>query len=108
MEIENGNNDLGGINLKPFYQREYKFTRKDESLLIESLLAGIPMSTIYLASDTTRVPHVSNVIDGQHRLLVVYRFLNNKFSLTGLEKYKFLNGMRFFELPPEIQNKLFY
>lgn len=108
MEIEMSEKNQGGINLKPFYQREYKFTRKDESLLIESLLAGIPIPTIYLASDTTKVPHVSNVIDGQHRLMSVYRFVNNKFQLTGLEKYKHLNDKRFYELSPALQNKLLY
>ncbi|MDP1471884.1 DUF262 domain-containing protein [Priestia megaterium] len=108
MEIDNGNINEGGINLKPFYQREYKFTRKDESLLIESLLAGIPIPTIYLASDTSKIPHVSNVIDGQHRLYSVYRFLNGKFKLTDLAKYKSLNGLKFNELAPEIQNKLYY
>jgi hypothetical protein len=108
MEIDNGNDGQGGINLKPYYQREYKFSRKDESLLIESLLAGIPIPTIYLASDTTIVPHISNVIDGQHRLMAVHRFINNKFSLTGLEKYSFLNDKKFNELNPTIQNKLLY
>lgn len=108
MEIDNAYEGTGGINLKPFYQRDYKFTRKDESLLIESLLAGIPVPTIYLASDTTKVPHISNVIDGQHRLFAVYRFINNKFSLTGLEKYEFLNNKKFNELNPTIQNKLLY
>lgn len=108
MEIDNGGEGQGGINLKPYYQREYKFTRKDESLLIESLLAGIPIPTIYLASDTTRVPHVSNVIDGQHRLMAVHKFINNKFTLTGLEKYDFLNGKKFNDLNPTIQNKLLY
>ncbi|WP_338844287.1 DUF262 domain-containing protein [Clostridium perfringens] len=108
MEIDNASEGQGGINLKPYYQREYKFTRKDESLLIESLLAGIPIPTIYLASDTTRVPHVSNVIDGQHRLMAVHKFINNKFALTGLEKYYFLNGKKFNDLNPTIQNKLLY
>lgn len=108
MEIDNGGEGQGGINLKPYYQREYKFTRKDESLLIESLLAGIPIPTIYLASDTTRVPHVSNVIDGQHRLMAVHKFINNKFTLIGLEKYSFLNGKKFNDLNPTIQNKLLY
>jgi hypothetical protein len=64
-EIDLGNNDTGGINLKPFYQRDYKFTKKDESLLIESLLGGIPIPVIYLASDTSKIPHISNVIDGR-------------------------------------------
>ncbi|MGO5065563.1 MULTISPECIES: DUF262 domain-containing protein [unclassified Clostridium] len=107
-EIELGNTGQGGINLKPFYQREYKFTRKDESLLIESLLGGIPVPVIYLASDISKVPHISNVIDGQHRLLAVYRFLNNEFPLTGLKKFKQLEKCYFNDLHTSIQNKLLY
>ena len=107
-EINLGNEGKGGINLKPFYQREYKFTRKDESLLIESLLGGIPIPVIYLASDTSIVPHVSNVIDGQHRLMAVYRFLTNKFSLTGLKKYTELENLYFNDLHSSIKNKLLY
>lgn len=107
-EIELGNKSQGGINLKPFYQREYKFTKKDESLLIESLLGGIPIPVIYLASDTSKIPHVSNVIDGQHRLMAVYRFLNNEFALTGLNKFTQLDGLFFKQLHPTIQNKLLY
>lgn len=105
-EINLGDENKGGINLKPFYQREYKFTKKDESLLIESLLGGIPIPIIYLASDTSKVPHVSNVIDGQHRLFAVYRYMTNKFPLTGLTKYSELNGYYFDKLHPTIQNKL--
>ena len=107
-QIESGNKKKGGINLKPFYQREYKFTRKDESLLMESLLGGIPIPIIYMASDTSKIPHVTNVIDGQHRLMAVYRFLDNKFKLTGLQKYEELNDLHFRDLHPTIQNKLKY
>lgn len=107
-EIKLGNEKKGGINLKPFYQREYKFTKKDESLLIESLLGGIPIPIIYLASDTSCVPHITNVIDGQHRLMAVNRFLNNEFALTGLKKFDKLNGFFFRQLHPSIQNKLLY
>lgn len=107
-QITAGNNGEGGINLKPFYQREYKFTRKDESLLMESLLGGIPIPVIYMASDTSKIPHVSNVIDGQHRLMAVFRYLENRFKLTGLEKYKELNGLSFQELHPTVQSKFKY
>lgn len=108
QEIDLGNKNQGGINLKPFYQREYKFTKKDESLLIESLLGGIPIPVIYLASDTSKVPHISNVIDGQHRLMAVHRFLNNQFALTGLKKFTQLDGLYFKQLHATIQNKLLY
>jgi hypothetical protein len=107
-QIKEGNKGNGGINLKPFYQRDYKFTRKDESLLMESLLGGIPIPVIYMASDTSKIPHVTNVIDGQHRLMAVFRFLDNKFKLTGLQKYEELNDLHFRDLHPTIQNKLKY
>ena len=99
-------NKEGGIKLKPFYQRDYKFTREDESLLIESLLLGIPIPTIYTASNSRSNILYFNVIDGQHRLRAVYRFLNNKFPLEGLEKLSNLNGLTFIELPAEIRNEL--
>ncbi|WP_028591463.1 DUF262 domain-containing protein [Paenibacillus massiliensis] len=107
-EIEAGIKGEGGINLDPEYQREYKFTEKDESLLIESILIGIPIPVIYLSSDITKVPHIANVIDGQHRLRAVYRFLTDKFKLKGLDHLKDLNDRKFTELPPETRNKLLF
>lgn len=107
-EIYNASKGGSGIKLDPEYQREYKFTQKDESLLIESILMGIPIPVIYLSSDICKVPHVANVIDGQHRLRAVYRFLDNKFALKGLEKIKELNDKKFKDLDNETQNKLLY
>ncbi|MBU2708457.1 DUF262 domain-containing protein [Zooshikella marina] len=105
-EIDAGKAEQGGIKLRPFYQRDYKFTKKDESFLIESLLMGIPIPTIYLASDTSKFPHISNVIDGQHRLRAIHRFINNEYLLSGLEKMPDLNGLYFEDLPVELKNKL--
>ena len=105
-EIDLGKAGEGGIRLKPFYQREYKFTKKDESFLIESLLMGIPIPTIYLASDTSVYPPVSNVIDGQHRLRAIHRFINGDFQLVGLEKLKEINKKYFNDLSVELKNKL--
>src|SRR5699024_9983941 len=53
-------------------------------------------------------PYVANVIDGQHRLRAIYRFLNNQFHLKGLNFYPEYNDLKFKELPQEIQNKLLY
>lgn len=107
-DIDSALKGEGGIRLDPEYQRDYKFTQIDESLLIESLLMNIPIPVIYLSSDTRQIPYTANVIDGQHRLRAVYRFLKNKFALKGLEIYKELNDKKFQELVPELQNKLLY
>ena len=107
-EIDSALKGGAGIRLDPEYQREYKFTKEDESLLIESLLLGIPIPVIYLSSDTTKVPYIANVIDGQHRLRAVYRFIKDEFQLCNLAKINELNGFKFSELSPELQNGLLY
>lgn len=98
----------GGIEVEPEYQREYKFTTADESLLIESFLLGIPVPSIYLSADASSELFCYRVIDGHHRLLAIYRFVNNKFPLQKLEKLKQLNTMYFEDLPVYIQNILLY
>jgi hypothetical protein len=107
-EIDSALKNEGGINLDPEYQREYKFTVLDESLLIESILMNIPIPIIYLSSDIRKEPYIANVIDGQHRLRAVYRFINNQFALKGLEIYKSLNDSKFKDLSLELRNKLLH
>jgi len=107
-EIDSALQGDSGIKLDPEYQREYKFTQADESLLIESLLMNIPIPVIYLSSNINSVPYIANVIDGQHRLRAVYRFLKDKFALKGLEIYSYLNDHKFSQLPDGIKNKLLH
>lgn len=107
-EINKGLKREGGIRLDPEYQREYKFSIYDESLLIESLLIGIPIPIIYLSSDITKIPYMSNVIDGQHRLRAIYRFVNNVFCLKGLEKLEEYNDKYFKDLQNEVQAELLH
>lgn len=105
--IEKGEKgEAGGIKLKPFYQRDYKFNEEDESLLMESILLGIPIPTIYTASNSRSNIHYYNVIDGQHRLRAVYRFLCGQYKLKGLEHLEEYNNMKFENLPTEIKNEL--
>lgn len=81
--------------LNPVYQRRYVWDDKKASKLVESLLINVPIPVCYLAeeADGTR-----STIDGQQRLRSLFRFLNNEFSLRGLEVLAELNGRRFHEL----------
>lgn len=56
--------DDGEIITDPDYQRDFVYTQKQSSKLIESMLIGIPIPTVYLCqeADETR-----SVIDGQQR-----------------------------------------
>lgn len=108
-EIERGcRAEKGGIILNPDYQREYKFGNKRASQIIESILLGIPIPTIYLASDTKNQNIGYNVIDGQHRLKSIYDFIKNGYALNGLEKIPEFNGKYFDNLDIEEKNTLEY
>ncbi len=85
----------GHLHLRPVYQRDYVWDNKKASKLVESLLINVPIPVCYLAeeSDGTR-----SVIDGQQRLRSLVRYLDNQFSLTGLEVLNELNRRRFHKL----------
>lgn len=97
-----------GIILDPIYQREYKFTGKKESSIIESLILNIPIPVIYLSQDIEQDIIVFNMIDGMHRCKSIHRFVKDEYKLTGLKILKELNGCKFSTLPKKEQNKLLY
>ncbi|WP_326511505.1 DUF262 domain-containing protein [Clostridium intestinale] len=85
----------GSIIIAPDYQREYRFKLEDEVKLIESVLLGIPIPPIFLATDKYKGVRVKNVVDGQHRLRALHRFYNNSFKLDGLDLLENMNGNSF-------------
>lgn len=88
----------GSIIIAPDYQREYRFKLEDEVKLIESVLLGIPIPPIFLATDKYKGVRVKNVVDGQHRLRALHRFYNNSFRLEGLDLLEDMNGKKFEDL----------
>lgn len=91
------------IKLRPEYQRRLRWTTKQKSLLIESLLLNVPVPPVFLyENDLARY----EVMDGQQRLSAIDEFLANNFELSGLESLKFLAGKRYNELPPKLKRGL--
>jgi uncharacterized protein with ParB-like and HNH nuclease domain len=99
----------------PDYQREFVWSIKQSSLLIESFLIGLPVPPVFFYIDDN---NKNLVIDGQQRLLSVFFFFegyfgyeNEKgkrqtFRLTGLnEKNPFYNK-RFIDLEEKDRRKL--
>lgn len=76
---------LQGIVLSPDYQRKYRSSIKEESSIIESLLIGIPIPEVFLVISGKNDAQIRHVMDGQHRLNAIYRYINNKFPLKKLE-----------------------
>lgn len=95
--------DANDIIADPDYQRHYVYDDKRASLLIESILIGIPIPVVYLAEEDDGA---LSVIDGQQRIMSFVRYLKNEFALTGLIKLKNLNGVYYKNLDKVIQRNL--
>lgn len=95
--------DDGDIITNPDYQRDFVYTVKQSSKLIESMLIGIPIPAIYLCQENDET---WSVIDGQQRITSFVFYLENKFPLTGLTELKELNGKLFKDMDKSLQKKL--
>ena len=93
----------GDIIPDPDYQRSYVFDDNKASRLIESVLIGIPIPTVYLSQEED---DSYTVIDGQQRITSIRRYLDNEFALRGLEELRDLNFKKYKDLPREIQRQL--
>ena len=93
--------ERGDIILDPDFQRHYVWEKKNESLLIESILLKLPLPMIYLAEieDGKKV-----IIDGQQRLTAIYKFFQNEFPLKELTVFTQFKGKYFRDLPVDAQN----
>lgn len=91
------------VDLKPEYQRRFRWDKKKQSKLIESFLMNVPIPSIFLNEDDYGK---YSVIDGKQRLTAVHDFLTNKLKLEGLEVFSELNGMYYYDLNVSYQNVL--
>ncbi|MCY3956100.1 MAG: DUF262 domain-containing protein [Nitrospira sp.] len=95
--------DESDLVLNPEWQRNYVWSRRQASKLIESFLLNIPVPVVYLSRTEDKK---YEVIDGLQRLKTVFDFFNDKFSLTGLDIRKDLNGKKFKALDSTTQREL--
>ena len=105
--------------VRPPYQREEVINRKKSSEIIESLLLGIKLPPIFIFK---KEDGVSEVIDGQQRILSILAFLGREYMNEKGEKVKSkkdgfalqlkdsilteLQGKRFEQLDEEMQEKI--
>lgn len=91
------------LQLDPAYQRRNVWQAKAKSQFIESLLLGIPIPQILLASKAGQ-KNSFLVLDGKQRLTTIREFLDGKFSdgrifrLKGLRILKILEGKSWSDL----------
>lgn len=102
----------GMIDIAPEYQRHFKWDQVRQSELIESLLLGIPIPSLFMATN----PDSSwEVVDGLQRLTSIVNFIGDseqlknasvqfkQLKLSGLEKLDSMNGVTFEDLPKSLQ-----
>lgn len=107
------------IEIAPVYQRQFRWDFIRQSRLIESLMLGIPVPPLFMA--TNIAPDKGNqweVVDGLQRLLTLVNFTGNEdarksaklkdaaLRLTALDKLTELDGMMFNEMPEDIRTTL--
>lgn len=91
------------INLRPEYQRRLRWSNRQKSKLIESLLLNIPVPPVFFyESDAARY----EVMDGQQRLNAIHDFFAGDFALSGLTILTPMNGIRYTKCPPRVKRTL--
>jgi len=99
------------IDIAPEYQRHFRWEADRQSLLIESILLGIPVPSLFMA---TNRDSSWEVVDGVQRISTLIHFAGDKnardlirmpspLRIEGLEKLPSLNGLAFSDLPKNIQ-----
>ncbi|RQO33888.1 DUF262 domain-containing protein [Herminiimonas sp. KBW02] len=100
------------ISIPPEYQRQFVWGPERESDLIESILLGIPVPSLFMA---TNADSTWEIVDGVQRLSTIAHFVGLKDSLlktinrdsalkiVGLEKLNALNDLTYEDLPKSVQ-----
>ena len=90
------------IDLFPEYQRRLIWVVEQQSALVESLLLGIPIPSVFLFKKEDKD---FEVIDGLQRLNTIRGFRNNEFKLSGLRALRSLEGVTYENCNPDIKNR---
>lgn len=83
------------LDLAPNFQRNFIWDRTRQSLLIESILLGLPLPSIYLSQYPDGI---LTVVDGLQRIHTIKNFMDDKLRLCNLEYLKECNDKTFSEI----------
>lgn len=103
--------ESGEVEIPPEYQRQFIWNEARESQLIESVMLGIPVPSLFMA---TNADSTWEIVDGVQRLGTLAHFVGTEkllgkvhksgpLSIEGLEKLAALNGQGYEQLPRSVQ-----
>lgn len=85
----------GDLEIAPNFQRHFVWDKTRQSKLIESILLGLPLPSIYLSQyPDGRL----TIVDGLQRITSIQRFMDDKLVLCNMEYFKNCNGKKYSEL----------
>ncbi|MEU9406275.1 DUF262 domain-containing protein [Streptomyces sp. NPDC048281] len=93
----------GAIDVAPLFQRRERWDVRRQSALIESFLMNVPVPPVYLSEDDYGS---YSVIDGKQRITAIRDFMLDHFALSQLTRFEEISGLKFSDLPSELQNSL--
>jgi predicted transcriptional regulator len=93
----------GKVLMNPEFQRNFVWTKIQQSRFIESLILNIPLPPLYVSQDG-----IGNyiIIDGLQRSTTLLNFIDKKFELQGLQAIPSLNGLTYDRLPQDLQIRI--
>ena len=104
------------IDIAPVYQRQFRWDAERQSRLIESVLLGIPVPPLFMATNSASGEQTRwEVVDGLQRLLTLVNFAGDSktreaaklqgesLRLSALEKLTTFDGYTFDGLPEDIR-----
>lgn len=93
------------LNLSPKFQRNSVWNLQAKSYLIDTILRGLPIPTIFIRQTVdVKVSKVfKEIIDGQQRLRTILDFYGNQFSVNGPYAQKDTNKKKFSELSDDLK-----
>ncbi len=74
--------DLGRLELRPDFQRKEVWSDAAKVMLIDTIVSGVPMPKVFLATEIRGGKTHRVVIDGQQRLSTILAFLRDEFPLS--------------------------
>lgn len=89
----------GDLEINPNFQRNFVWDKTRQSKLIESILLGLPLPSVYLSQyPDGRL----TIVDGLQRITTIKQFMEDKLVLCNMEYFKECNGFKYSELKGKI------
>lgn len=73
------------VNINPYYQRDFEWTKEDEYLLIDSIFNGIEIGKFVFIDtiDDINNEYDYEILDGKQRVNTILRFYEDRFAYKG-------------------------